>query len=46
MKEERTSETGLQEHPDLLDELQQRDRCIAELRGPTKKPTDNKLETK
>lgn len=33
---ERTSKTGPQEHPDLLDELQQRDRCIAELRGPTK----------
>lgn len=45
-EEERTSETGPQEHPDLLDELQQRDRCIAELRGPTKVPTDNKLETK
>lgn len=29
-----------------MDELQQRDRCIAELRGPTKEPTDNKLETK
>lgn len=43
---ERTRKTGPQEHPDLLDELQQRDRCIAELRGPTKEPADNKLETK
>lgn len=35
------NKVGLSEHPDhRLDELQLRDRCIVQLRGPTKEQKD------